>query len=54
LYFHTDFEAALVSVAELQIRLIPDAATTDEIKATLRNIRDECVTASEVFRELLA
>jgi hypothetical protein len=52
LYYHTDFQGALISVAELQIRTIPDAATAEEIKATLRTIRDECVAASKVFREL--
>ena len=53
LHYHTDFQSALISVAELQIRTIPDAATAEEIKATLGTIRDECVTASEVFRGLL-
>jgi len=52
LTYHVDFENALVSLAEYRIRSIADSATTDEIKATLRTIRDECVTASKVFQEL--
>jgi hypothetical protein len=52
LYYHADFRSAMVSLAEYEIRSIEDSATVDEIKATLRAIRDECVTTSEVFREL--
>jgi hypothetical protein len=54
LYYCVDFESALVSLAEYRIRTIADSATVDEIKATLRIIRDECVSAAEVFRELVA
>ncbi len=53
LYYHSDFQGALVSVAELQIRLIPDSATVNEIKATLKEIKAECVTAVKVFGELV-
>ena len=52
LYYHADLEGALVSLAELQIRLIPDGATVEEIKARLGEIRDECVTASKLLLEL--
>lgn len=52
LTYHVDFKSALVSLAEYKIRTIADSATTDEIKATLRTIRGECITASKVFREL--
>ena len=52
LTYHVDFKSALVSLAEYRIRTIADSATVDEIKATLRTIRDECVSASEVFQEL--
>ena len=54
LYYCVDFKSALSSLAEYRIRTIADSFTVDEIKATLRTIRDECVTASEVFRELTA
>jgi len=49
--FCVDFKNALVALAELQIRLI-DTSVPDEIKSAIRQIRDECVSASEVFREL--
>jgi hypothetical protein len=51
IYFCVDFENALVSLAELRIRLI-DSSVLEEIKAAIRDIRDECVTAAEMFREL--
>ncbi len=52
LYYCVDFESALVSLAEYRIRTIADSATVDEIRATLRTIRDECLTAVDVFRKL--
>ena len=52
LTYHVDFRSALVSLAEYQIRTIEDSATVDEIKASLREIKSECVTACNVFREL--
>ncbi len=52
LTYHVDFENALVSLAEYRIRSITDSATADEIKVALRQIRDECISAAEVFREL--
>ena len=52
LTYHVDFKSALVSLAEYQIRTVADSASLDEIKATLRTIRDECVSAAEVFKEL--
>ena len=48
-YFCVDFENALISLAELRIRLI-DSSVPEEIKAAIRDIRDECVTAAEMFR----
>jgi hypothetical protein len=52
LTYHADFKSALVSLAEYQIRSIEDSASVAEIKARFKEIRDECVAASEVFREL--
>ena len=52
LTYRSEFRSALVSLAEYRIRTIEDSATVDEIRATLRTIRDQCVTAAEVFREL--
>ncbi len=52
LYYCVDFESALVSLAEYRIRTIADSATVDEIKAAISVIRDECVTALDVFRKL--
>ena len=42
IYFCVDFENALVALAELRIRLI-DSSVTEEIKAAIREIRDECI-----------
>ena len=52
LYYHAEFEGALLSVAEVRIRLIPDSATVDEIRASLKEIKAECITAAKVFQEL--
>jgi len=52
LTYHADFRSALVSLAEYQVRTIEDSATVEEVKASLKEIKGECVTASEVFREL--
>ena len=51
LYYCADFQSALIALAELQIRLI-DSSVSEEIKTAIREIRDECITVSEVFREL--
>jgi hypothetical protein len=51
LYHCADFRNALVALAELQMRLI-DSSVPKEIKTAIRKIRDECVTAAKVFREL--
>ena len=50
---HVDFKSALVSFAEYRIRSIADYSTVDEIKSTIRQIRDECLSAADVFRELV-
>ena len=51
LYYCADFQSALTALAELRIRLI-DSSVPDEIKATLREIKSECLTAAEAFKEL--
>ena len=53
LTYHSEFRSALVSLAEYRIRTIADSANVAEIRVILKNIRDECVTASKVFLELL-
>ena len=52
LTYHVDFENALVSLVEYRIRSITDSASVDEIQASLGEIKCECVSAAEVFREL--
>lgn len=51
LYYCVDFRSALTALAELRIRLI-GSSIPDEIKTAIREIRDECITAAEVFKEL--
>jgi hypothetical protein len=48
---HVDFKSALVSLADYQIRLI-DSSIPDEIKSAIGEIKDEVLSAAEVFREL--
>ena len=51
LYYCADFQSALTALAELRIRLI-DSSVPEEIKTAIREVRDECITAAEVFIEL--
>ena len=53
LSYHVDFKSALVSLAELRIRLI-DSCVPDEIIAAIKKIRDEVISSSEVFKKLVA
>ena len=52
LTYHTSFGNALESLSEYRIRVISDQATVDEVRATLRQIRDEALAALSLFREL--
>jgi hypothetical protein len=52
LTYHVDFKSALVSLAEYRIQIIADSATVDKIKSALKEIKSECLSAAEVFREL--
>ncbi len=47
--FHVDFESALTSLAQHQIRRIADDATAEKIKRTLKVIKDEAREALRIF-----
>jgi len=50
LAYHTSFDAALSSLADHRIRLIPDSATAAEIVETLKVIKAEATEALNLFR----
>ena len=52
LTYHADFRSALESLSEYRIRTIDNQATVDEIRETLRVIRNEALTAADIFQEL--
>ena len=49
LYYCTDFGSALASLGEYLVRSIPDTATIDEIRATLKEIKADCKRAANLF-----
>lgn len=49
--FHTDLKSALVSLTELQIRLI-DSSVPEEIIASIARIKDEVISSMDTFRQL--
>jgi hypothetical protein len=51
--YHVEFKNALASLGEHRIRLI-DSSVPDEIIAAIRQIKDEVISATECFRELVA
>jgi hypothetical protein len=51
--YHVEFKNALTFLGEHRIRLI-DSSVPDEIIAAIQQIKDEVISATECFRELVA
>lgn len=50
--YHVDFKAALTSLAEHRIRLI-DSSVPDEIIGAIQTIKDEVISSTEIFHDLV-